>query len=142
MKTIFEEVISRGMFDLKGLLKKIDTFNIEGKLTDEDRNELYTKAREKANVNNSVDVIAKLAEFEKRILALENAGVDDDMATGDTTADEYVVGKWYYNGDKVMFEGAEYVCIAPESAVCTWSPKEYPAFWNKVNGEDVLSGLI
>lgn len=144
MKTIFEEVISRGMFDLKGLLKKIDTFNIEGKLTDEDRDELYIKARKAANVENSVDVIAKLAELEQRIIKLESTGVDNEnnTATGETTADEYVVGKWYYNGDKVTFEGAEYTCIAPEGAVCTWSPKEYPAFWDKVNGEDVLSGLI
>lgn len=142
MKTIFENVINRGAFDLKGLLKKIDTFNIEGKLTDEDRDELYAKARKAANVENSVDVIAKLAEFEKRILALENAGVDDDTATGETTADEYTIGKWYYSGDKVTFEGAEYTCIAPEGAVCTWSPTEYPAYWDKANGEDVLSGLI
>lgn len=142
MKTIFENVINRGAFDLKGLLKRIDTFNIEGKLTDEDRDDLYIKAREAADVANSVDVIAKLTELEQRVLALEKAGVDDDTVTGDTTADEYVVGKWYYNGDKVMFEGTEYVCIAPESAVCTWSPKEYPAYWDKANGEDVLSGLI
>ena len=138
MKTIFENVINRGMFDLKDLLKRIDTFNIEGKLTDEDRDDLYIKAREAADVANSVDVIAKLTELEQRVLALEKAGVDDDTATGNTTADEYVVGKWYYNGDKVMFEGEEYVCIAPESAVCTWSPKEYPAFWGKASGEDVL----
>ena len=129
MKTIFESVINRGTFDLKGLLKKIDTFNVEGKLTDADRDELYTKAREKANVENSVDVIAKVAELEQRVLALENAGADNDT----TTADEYVVGKWYYTGDKVMFEGAEYTCIAPESTVCTWSPKEYPVFWHKVS---------
>ena len=138
MKTIFEEVKNRGAFDLKGLLKKIDVFNVEGKLTDEDRDWLYTKAREKANVNNSVDVIAKLTELEQRVLALEKAGVDDDTVTGDTTADEYVVGKWYYSGDKVMFEGEEYVCIAPEGSVCTWSPKEYPVFWGKVSEEDVL----
>ena len=142
MKTIFENVINRGAFDLGGLLKKIDVFNIEGKLTDEDRDELYVKARNAANAENSVDVIAKLAELEQRVLALENARIDNDTATGDTTADEYVVGKWYYTGDKVMFEGAEYVCIAPEGAVCTWSPAEYPAFWNKSSGEDVLSGLI
>lgn len=63
MKTIFENVINRGAFDLGGLLKKIDTFNIEGKLTDEDRDELYIKARKAANVANSVDVIAKLTEL-------------------------------------------------------------------------------
>ena len=133
MKTIFEEVISRGAFDLKGLLKKIDVFNVEGKLTDTERDELYTKARNAANAENSVDVIAKLAELEQRVLALEKAGVDDDTVTGDTTADEYVVGKWYYNGDHISFEGAEYVCIAPESVVCTWSPQEYPAFWDKAS---------
>ncbi|MBP1549402.1 MAG: hypothetical protein J6A05_05300 [Oscillospiraceae bacterium] len=133
MKTIFEEVINRGTFDLKGLLKKIDTFNVEGKLTDEDRDELYVKARNAANAENSVDVIAKLTELEQRVLALEKAGVDDDTVTGDTTADEYTIGKWYYSGDKVTFEGAEYTCIAPEGKVCTWSPKEYPAYWDKVS---------
>lgn len=130
MKSIFENVINRGMFDLKGLLKKIDTFNIEGKLTDEDRDELYAKAREKANVNNSVDVIAKVIELEQRVIKLESASANDTV-TGETVVDEYVAGKWYYNGDKVMFEGTEYVCTAPESAVCTWTPKEYPTFWEK-----------
>lgn len=132
MKTIFEEVINRGMFDLTDLLKKIDTFNIEGKLTDEERNELYVKAREAADVANSADVIAKLIELEQRVIKLESASADNDTATGDTTADEYVVGKWYYNGDHISFEGAEYVCIAPEGSVCTWSPREYPVFWDKV----------
>ena len=120
------------MFDLGGLLKKIDTFNIEGKLTDEERNELYTKARKAANVENSIDVISKLTELEQRVIKLENAGANDTV-TGETTADEYVVGKWYYNGDKVTFEGTEYICIAPAGAVCTWSPAEYPAYWDKVS---------
>lgn len=132
MKTIFEEVINRGMFDLTDLLKKIDTFNIEGKLTDEERNELYVKAREAADVANSADVIAKLIELEQRVIKLESASADNDTTTGETTVDEYVVGKWYYNGDKVMFEGTEYTCIAPETTVCTWSPTEYPAYWDKV----------
>lgn len=132
MKSIFENVINRGMFDLKGLLKKIDTFNVEGKLTDEDRDELYVKARKAANVANSVDVIAKLTELEQRVLALEKASADDTEADGTTeTVDEYVVGKWYYGGNKVMFDGKEYICTAPEGAICTWSPAEYPAYWDK-----------
>ncbi len=133
MKTIFENVINRGMFDLGELLKKIDTFFIEGKLTDEERDELYTKAREAADIANSVDVIAKLTELEQRVLALEKAGADNDndTATGETTVEDYTVGKWYYGGDIVMFEGTEYTCIAPEGAVCTWSPKEYPAYWER-----------
>ncbi len=131
MKTIFENVINRGMFDLKGLLKKIDVFNIEGKLTDTERDELYIKARGAANAENSVDILAKVAELEQRVIKLENASADNDTATGETTADEYVVGKWYYNGTKITFEGTEYTCIAPDGAVCTWSPAEYPAYWEK-----------
>lgn len=133
MKSIFEEVINRGAFDLKGLLNKIDVFNVEGKLSDTEREELYTKARKAASTENSVNILAKVAELEQRVIKLENAGADNDTATGETTVDEYVVGKWYYTGDKVMFEGEEYVCIAPEGAVCTWSPAEYPAFWDKAS---------
>ena len=131
MKTIFDNVINRGAFDLKELLKRIDTFNIEGKLTDNERTELYVKAREAANAANSVDVVAKVAELEQRVIKLENAGADNDTTIGETVVDEYVVGKWYYNGDKVMFEGTEYGCVAPEGAVCTWSPAEYPDYWDK-----------
>ncbi len=131
MKTIFENVIKRGMFDLGELLKKIDVFNIEGKLTDTERDELYIKARGAANAENSVDILAKVAELEQRVIKLENASADNDTATGETTVDEYTVGKWYYNGDNILFEGTEYTCIAPDWAVCTWSPAEYPAYWER-----------
>lgn len=28
--------------------------------------------------------------------------------------------------------GSVYTCIAPAGVVCTWSPDEYPAYWEKV----------
>ena len=34
MKAIFENVIRRGGYDLTGLLKNIDRYHVEGKLTD------------------------------------------------------------------------------------------------------------
>lgn len=38
----------------------------------------------------------------------------------------------YYKGNKVTFEGAKYICIAPDGVACTWSPTQYPTYWEKV----------
>ena len=48
MKAIFENVIRRGGYDLTGLLKNIDRYHVEGKLTDAEREELYSEARSEA----------------------------------------------------------------------------------------------
>lgn len=45
---------------------------------------------------------------------------------------EFVVGKWYYNGDKCSFGGKNYTCTAPTGTVCVWSPTDYPAYWKEV----------
>ena len=126
MKEIFVNVIEHGDFDLTDMLKKIDTHHINGNLTDEDREELIAMARQKASAENSTDVFAKLLEVEQRVTALESGKAP---ATSDTP-DEYTAGKWYYAGDKVTFNGKVYTCIAPEGTVCTWSPAEYPAYWD------------
>lgn len=60
--------------------------------------------------------------IEERVAALEKAA---------PAPDEYTPGTWYYRGDSVTFEGEVYVCIAPEGAVCTWSPTEYATYWQK-----------
>ena len=127
MKTIFENVIARGDYDLAELLKKIDGYHISGRLSDDERDELYEKARTGANPAESVDVLAKIAELERRVKALEEG---QDSGTGSTDVpDEYVVGKWYYKDDKVMYDGKKYTCTAPDGVVCVWSPAEYPAYW-------------
>lgn len=59
--------------------------------------------------------------LEERVLALEKT----------VTVEPFVAGKWYYRGDKVSFEGATYTCVAPEGAVCVWSPGDYPVYWEK-----------
>ena len=125
MKTIFESVIKRGGYDLSDLLKKIDGYHVEGKLTDAEKDELYSKARGQAVA--TVDVMAKLLELEERLRKLEAAEpLPDDPAEN---YPEYVVGKWYYGGDKISFGGKNYVCSAPDGVVCTWNPDEYPAYW-------------
>lgn len=128
MKSIFENVIAKGGYNLAEMLAKIDVCYVEGKLTKEERDALVEMARAEASVAGSTDVIAKLEELDKRVKALEENNVTPD-------ADEYleyVVGKWYYNGNGCTFKGEKYDCIAPEGVVCTWSPEEYPPYWRKV----------
>ena len=126
MFEIVKNVIGTGRYELTALLGKIDTLWVRGNLTDEQHDELVRLAQRGADVENSVDIIAKLAELEARVAALESPG-------GET--EEYpthVVGKWYYNGDKITYNGKRYVCVAPAGAVCTWNPDEYPAYWTEV----------
>lgn len=131
MKTIFESVINRGGYSLSGLLKKIDSYHIEGKLTDADRDALYAQARGKAAPDDSVDVMQKLIDLDARVRKLEQGGSDETPAEN---YPEYVAGKWYYAGDKISYGGKNYVCAAPDGVVCTWSPDEYPAYWNLIDG--------
>lgn len=81
-----------------------------------------------ADTVQEVNVLAKLEELEQRVRALEESGSADP---GEEYPD-YVAGKWYYNGDKITFEGGKYKCIAPAGVVCVWSPTEYPPYWEMV----------
>ena len=127
MYSIIKNVISRGEYDLTAILRKIDILWGEGQISDDERAELTELARNNANVSGSIDVVAKILDLEKRIAALES-GADHTQEI-----EEFKVGKSYYNGDIVSFEGEIYICIAPDGAVCVWSPKDYPAYWEKVN---------
>ena len=125
MYNIVKNVLNNGGYDLTAMLKKIDTLWAKGKLTDTEYEELNSIARGGAKPEYSIDMIAKLEEIDKRLSAIENGS----QITEPEEYPEYVAGKWYYNGDKVSFEGKNYVCIAPEGTVCVWSPKDYPAYW-------------
>ena len=126
MYEIIKKVIEEGRFNLSDILVKIDTLWVRGVLTDEQKAELVARAQGNADFKNDIDVFAKLEELDARLRVLESA----QKAEEETTApDEYVAGKWYYNGNKVSFEGKTYTCVAPVGQVCTWSPAEYPAYW-------------
>lgn len=130
----FKAVIEKNNYDLTALLKKIDTYHIEGKITDEEKDELCSLARRGANASNSVDVFAKIAELEKRIVALEQSKTDTEEDTnGDTTTiEEFKVGRWYYGGDKMLYKGEIHICTAPKGVVCVWSPDEHPGYWKVI----------
>ena len=131
MFKVIKSAIDSRDYELKDMLKKINVLWVQGRLNDEQKSELISKAQGNADYKNSIDILKKLEEIEKRVSALENSeGKIEEPETNEIYT-EYIVGKWYYNGDIVAFENAVYICTAPEGQVCTWSPSEYPAYWQK-----------
>lgn len=127
MYDIIKNVINNGQYDLTDILKKIDTIWVQGDITDAQRDELITFAREKADVSQSMDMLKKLEELDQRVTRLESAAEEPKEPSEEPPA--YVPGKWYYKGDKITYNSKRYTCIAPEGQVCIWSPEEYPAYW-------------
>lgn len=139
MYETIKNLIEKGGYELVDILKKINTVWLKSYITEEEMEELETLAREKANTDNSIDVINKLKEIdakmqdhETRITKLENPEGEPEEPTEDTYP-AYVSGKWYYNGDTCSENGKNYTCIAPSGQVCVWSPSEYPAYWQEVD---------
>lgn len=125
MRTIFEQVISRGDYDLTAMLQNIDRYHIEGKLTDEDREALYALAREGAQP--VYDYAAKIEAIWAAIRELQGQAQDPEewpefvQPTG--AHDAYGVGA------QVTYNGQRYRC---KLANCVWSPDAYPDAWELV----------
>ena len=126
MKELFEQVIALKNYDLKALLANIDQYHIEGKLTDDERQELTQAAREGATAE--YDYAGEINALWAAVRALQQSispPAEDEwpefvQPTGAGTA--------YQVGDKIIFRGERYICIL---AHCVWSPADYPAGWQK-----------
>ena len=125
MRTIFEQVISRGDYDLTAMLQNIDRYHIEGKLTDEDRESLYALAREGAQP--VYDYAAEIEAIWAAIRELQGQAQEPEewpefvQPTG--AHDAYGVGA------QVTYNGQRYRC---KLANCVWSPDAYPDAWELV----------
>lgn len=133
VRPMIESTISSGEYDLASILSTINLYHIEGALTDQDRTELRDMARENAKPQYDPEqdfeqVLQLLHSLDERVTKLETGGSEP----GPVEYPEFVVGKWYYNGNRITFEGKRYTCIAPEGVVCVWSPEDYPAYWEEV----------
>lgn len=125
MRTIFEQVISRGDYDLTAMLQNIDRYHIEGKLTDEDREALYALAREGAQP--VYDYAAEIEAIWAAIRELQGQTADPDewpefvQPTGAHNA--------YGVGAQVTYNGQRYRC---KMANCVYAPDVYPDAWELV----------
>lgn len=137
IKADFSAAIEEGFTSLEDMLKRIESYHIHGKLTDEEKDTLFAEARAKAtdNIASVIDVTETLAAFGKRLSDLEAAVAalqktdHDEEQSAEYQSAEYVPGKWYYDGDKATFEGVAYTCNAPANFPVVWSPSVTPQYW-------------
>lgn len=139
MYQVIRYVIESGAYALGDLLFQIDTFWVQGDLTEEQRLELIQAARENANPENSYEPLqeqvaalgARLDALESRVTAIEK-GQPEEPPQDPGEYPEYRQPSGahdaYNTGDKVTFEGEHYVC---KMDGCVWSPKDYPQGWTK-----------
>lgn len=125
MKSIFENVIKKGGYDLAELLLKIDVYHVEGKLTDAERDELYDMARTKPEAQ--YDINTEIEKLWLAIKALQNGEADD------TEVKDFVqptgAHDAYNKGDKVRYNGKVYRSLINANV---WSPDILPSAWELV----------
>ena len=137
--------ISSGDFKLQAMLDKLTRLYIEDMLTEDEYDALMQLARDNANpdkeIEENTDIVKqlmqrvteseqKLKDLEARIVKLEDPEAEPEEPV--VTYEPYDQHKWYYKDMTCSFEGKNYICIAPEGVVCTWSPAGYPSYWKLV----------
>lgn len=142
MYEIIKSVIEAKQYELSAMLQKIDTIWVQGEITDDQRTELITLARDKADPANSyaplqeqiTNLYALLDALTSRVTVLESGDSSGSEPEEPTDPDdewpEYVqptgAHDAYKTGDKVTYNGNHYIC---KMDGCVWDPDTYPAAW-------------
>jgi hypothetical protein len=129
MKNVFKAVIEKGGYDLTGILKKIDTYHIEGKLSDAEKEELYALARKEPQAQ--YDFSEEIEKLWVAVRELQRAEKDDesfesvsDWKQPSGGHDSYMVG------DIVKYtDGRIYKSLIDNNV---WSPETYPNGWEVI----------
>lgn len=153
MYKIIKAVIESKRYELEDMLKKLDSFWVQGSIADVEYEELVSLARMLALPENSYagtqqrfDALYKeIAELKARVSTLESAKNEN---SGDEPTEEnpdeptvedypaYVAPTGahdaYFAGAKVTYNGARYVCVAPEGVAVVWNPDVMPSYWAEV----------
>ena len=126
MKSIFENVIKRGGYRLTELLKNIDKYHIEGKLTDEDRDALYAMARQTPEAQ--YDVKREIEQLWAAIRQLQEGSNSDPAPAEQYPAFVQPTGAHdaYQTGAQITFNAQKYRCLMDN---CVWSPDVLPSAW-------------
>ena len=134
MKTVIENVIKTGRYELKDMLTKLDTAWYQGQISYDERNEMMQLARENATPDMGyANIEDRITRLEDRTAALE----EKESTSGDTV--EYpefrqptCAADAYYTGSKVTENGKKYECTAPEGFAVTYPPSVLPSMWSEV----------
>ena len=99
-KEIFLTLIKSGNYNLDELSVKLDKMYIEGKLTEEERDELLLMATDGAKDSAQIDLYEKIVDLEHRIVALETKDIPEWYAGYVTRKGETV--KFDYDDDGTL----------------------------------------
>lgn len=124
---------------LEEVLKKIDIFFLENKITKDERGELIEMARINAIPENSYaplqeqmnELYKMILEVKEEIKVLKDEGSAEPEIPSEEYP-EYVAPSGahdaYKIGDKITFKGKKYICKMDN---CVWSPEVYPQGWEE-----------
>lgn len=98
-KAYLENIISRRDYSLADLEEKIDKCWLDNKISEADRDELMQLAADNAKDSLQVDVIAKLANLEERVFALEHPEPEYPIWEQGQTSLRGVVYRYDVTGD-------------------------------------------
>lgn len=155
---VFEQLknyINSGLYDLNGILDKINVLWLAGRLTDEEQKALIELARNNANPENSYAPLQKqidllfenqkefsnqLKEIAEELNTLIGGGEVEPVPEPEPEpSEEYLeyvnptgAHDAYYKDNKITYNGKKYICIAPDGVACVWSPDVYPQYWKEV----------
>lgn len=150
MYEIIKEVINSKDFELRDILYKINKMWIESAITETEKTELDSLARENANAENSYAPLQeqidntniRIDSLEERISKLENTKGTGEEGTEEPVepVEEYPAyvqptgaHDAYNTGDKITYNGKKYIC---KMDGCVWTPDAYPAGWEEVVEEE------
>lgn len=138
MYEIIKEVINSKDFELRDILHKINKMWIESAITETEKTELDSLARENANAENSYaplqeqidNIYSELDKIKTEIKELK--GEEEPVEP----VEEYPEYKQpagahdaYRTGDKITYNGKKYIC---KMDGCVWSPEVYSDAWEEV----------
>lgn len=98
-KALLITVIMRGGYVLADMEQRIDKLWIEGKITEQDREELLPMAAQHAQNAYQVDVVAKLADLEQRVWELEHPVEQYEIWTPGKTTQKHEIVRFDVTGD-------------------------------------------
>lgn len=147
MYEIIRSVILSKSYELKDILYKINKMYIESTITETEKTELDSLARQNAIAENSYaplkeqieDIYSKLAQITSRLDALENEEETGEEEPTEPVEEypEYVqptgAHDAYNTGDKITFNNKKYIY---KINGCVWDPETYPQGWEEVIEED------
>lgn len=128
MKNVFKAVIEKGGYDLTTILGKIYAYHIEGKLTDEEKEELCFLARKTPEAQ--YDYKMEIEKLWEAVRALQSNGeTEGDTNTPEEFKQPTGAHNAYMSGDIVNYNGKTYKSLIDNNV---WSPDTYPNGWEVV----------